>query len=300
LRSSQVGSQIKISDREVQLWLERQGQSGRDPSTEYLLGHILIATPQAASPSAVQKAREKADRLMEELKKGLDFKQASLSSSDSDQALTGGELGWRKLGQIPSLFADMVPGLKEGDLAGPIRSPSGFHIVKLLGIKGAGAEKLTKTHVRHILLKTNEVVSDDDASKKLAALKQRIEGGEDFGVLARAHSDDKGSAVKAGDLGFVTPGSLVSEFEEAMNRLQPNQLSDPVQTQFGWHLIQVLERQESADTGELRDKQARDELRKRKEEEETELWLRRIRDEAYVEIRLQDAQSDPPLPAADK
>jgi peptidyl-prolyl cis-trans isomerase SurA len=300
LRSSQVGSQIKISDREVQLWLERQGQSGRDPSTDYLLGHILIATPQAASPSAVQKAREKADRLMEELKKGLDFKQASLSSSDSDQALTGGELGWRKLGQIPSLFADMVPGLKEGDLAGPIRSPSGFHIVKLLGIKGAGAEKLTKTHVRHILLKTNEVVSDDDASKKLAALKQRIEGGEDFGVLARAHSDDKGSAVKAGDLGFVTPGSLVSEFEEAMNRLQPNQLSDPVQTQFGWHLIQVLERQESADTGELRDKQARDELRKRKEEEETELWLRRIRDEAYVEIRLQDAQSDPPLPAADK
>jgi peptidyl-prolyl cis-trans isomerase SurA len=298
LRASQINSQIKISDREVQHWLETQGKSGVGSDTEFLLGHILIATPQAASPAEVQKARERADRLMEELKKGLDFKQASLRSSDSAQALSGGDLGWRKLSQIPSLFADIVPKMKEGDLEGPVRSPSGFHIIKLLGVKGGGAERITKTRVRHILIKPNEVLSDEDAQKKLLALKQRIEGGDDFAVLARGHSDDKGSAIKGGDLGFVQPGALVPEFEDTMGRLDINQLSDPVQTQFGWHLIQVLERQESNDTDELLKKQARDEIFKRKVEEETELWMRRIRDEAYVEIRLQEPAPETFMPSS--
>jgi peptidyl-prolyl cis-trans isomerase SurA len=288
LRASQVNSQIKVSDREVQHWLDTQGQSGIGQGSEFHLGHILIATPQAASPAEVQKAKERAEKLLEELKKGLDFKQASLRSSDSDQALSGGDLGWRKLSQIPTLFAEAVPKMKEGDLEGPIRSPSGFHIIKLLGVKGGGTEHITKTHVRHILIKPNEVLSDDDARKKLLALRDRIEAGDDFATLARGHSDDKGSAIKGGDLGLVPPGALVPEFEEAMNRLKLNELSEPVQTQFGWHLIQVLERQESDDTDELLKKQARDEIFKRKVEEETELWLRRIRDEAYVEIRLEE------------
>jgi len=297
LRSGQVNSQIKVSDHEVQRYLETHGKSDVNRDSEYLLGHILIATPQAASPSAVQKAKEKAERLIDELRKGLDFKQAALSSSDSPQALSGGDLGWRKLSQVPSLFADLVPTMKEGGIEGPIRSPSGFHIIKLLGIKGGANERMTKTHVRHILIKPNEVLSDEEAKQKLLNLKQRIDGGEDFAALARGHSDDKGSAIKGGDLGFVQPGALVPPFEDAMNRLAINQLSDPVQTQFGWHLIQVLERQESSDTDELLKNKAREEIFKRKVEEETELWLRRVRDEAYVEIRLSEPENTSFMPS---
>ncbi|MGX2038816.1 peptidylprolyl isomerase [Methylocaldum sp. MU1018] len=291
LRSGQINSQIKVSDHEVQHYLETHGQSDVNRDSEYLLGHILIATPQAASPSEIQKAREKAERLIDELRKGLDFRQAAVSSSDSPQALSGGDLGWRKLSQVPSLFIDLVPTMKEGGIEGPIRSPSGFHIIKLLGTKGGEDERMTKTHVRHILIKPNEVLSDEEARQKLLTLRQRIEGGEDFAALARGHSDDKGSAIKGGDLGFVQPGALVPPFEDAMNRLAISQLSDPVQTQFGWHLIQVLERQESNDSDELLKNKAREEIFKRKAEEETELWLRRIRDEAYVEIRLSEPES---------
>ncbi|HYE34710.1 peptidylprolyl isomerase [Methylocaldum sp.] len=297
LRSGQINSQIKVSDHEVQNYLETHGKSDVNRDSEYLLGHILIATPQAASPSEVQKAKERAERLIDELRKGLDFKQAALSSSDSAQALSGGDLGWRKLSQVPSLFADLVPSMQEGSIEGPIRSPSGFHIIKLLGVKGGGEERMTKTHVRHILIKPNEVLSDDEAKQKLLNLRQRIEGGEDFAALARGHSDDKGSAIKGGDLGFVQPGALVPPFEEAMSRLEVNQLSNPVQTQFGWHLIQVLERQESSDTDELLKNKAREEIFKRKAEEETELWLRRIRDEAYVEIRLNETESTSFMPS---
>lgn len=300
LRTNQVNSQIKISDREIQHWLESRGKGSANPNTEYLVGHILIATPQAAPPAAVQDAREKAEKLIAELRKGLDFKQASLSSSDAAEALKGGDLGWRKQSELPSLFADMAPKMKKGDIEGPIRSPSGFHIIKLLDQRGGNVELVTKTHVRHILLKPNELMTNDDARNKLASIRARIEAGDDFGDLARGNSDDKGSAVKGGDLGFVAPGALVPEFEEAMNNLQPKQLSQPVQSQFGWHLIQVLERQESDDTAELLKKQAQDEIFKRKVEEETELWLRRIRDEAYVEIRVPELAPEGQAPATPK
>ncbi|MDD1651091.1 MAG: peptidylprolyl isomerase [Methylococcaceae bacterium] len=300
LRTNQVNSQIKISDREIQHWLDSRGKGSANPNTEYLVGHILIATPQAAPPAAVQEAREKADKLIAELRKGLDFKQASLSSSDSSEALKGGDLGWRKQSELPSLFADIAPKMKKGEIEGPIRSPSGFHIIKLLDQRGGNVELITKTHVRHILLKPNELLTNDDARKKLESIKARIEAGDDFGDLARGNSDDKGSAVKGGDLGFVTPGALVPEFEEAMNNLKPKQLSEPVQSQFGWHLIQVLERQESDDTAELLKKQAQDEIFKRKVEEETELWLRRIRDEAYVEIRVPELAPEGQAPTTPK
>ncbi|MGI9211961.1 MAG: peptidylprolyl isomerase [Methylococcaceae bacterium] len=287
LRNSQVNSQIKLSDKEVEHFLATQGQSSLERDSQYHLGHILIATRQAASPQDVQQARDKAEKLAEQIKAGLDFKQASIRASDSPQALNGGDLGWRKLAEIPSLFAEIVPGMREGEIAGPIRSPSGFHIIKILGMKGSQVASITKTHVRHILLKPNEVLSDEEAKRKLLSIRHRLENGEDFAQLARGHSDDKGSAIKGGDLGWVQTGALVPPFEEAMNRLGIRELSEPVQTQFGWHLIQVMERQESSDTAELLKNQARDELFKRKVEEETELWLRRIRDEAYVDIRLQ-------------
>lgn len=286
LRNGQVNSQIKLSDREVEHFLATQGKSSLARDSQYHLGHILIATRQAASPRDVQQARDKAEKLVSEIKAGLDFKQASIRSSDSPQALNGGDLGWRKLSEIPSLFAEVVPGLHEGEVAGPIRSPSGFHIIKLVGNRGGQFDSITKTRVRHILIKPNEVLSDEEAKRKLLAIRQRIENGDDFAQLARGHSDDKGSAIKGGELGWIQTGALVPPFEEAMNQLALRQISEPVQTQFGWHLIQVLERQESSDTAELLHNQARDELFKRKVEEETELWLRRIRDEAYVDIRL--------------
>jgi peptidyl-prolyl cis-trans isomerase SurA len=285
LRAGQVNSQVKVSDREIENYLKTQAGSS-DADTEYLLGHILISTPRAASPADVQNAKEKADRLIAEIRKGLDFKQAALGSSDDEQALKGGELGWRKKSQIPSIFVEWVDKMKEGDVEGPIRSSSGFHLIKMLGVKHSGDHVITKTLVRHILIKPTEVITDEEAKQKLLALRHRIENGEDFASIARGNSDDKGSAIKGGELGWVQPGALVPAFEHAMDELQPNQLSEPVQTQFGWHLIQVLERKETNDNGEFEKNKAREEIFKRKVEEETELWLRRIREEAYVEIRL--------------
>jgi peptidyl-prolyl cis-trans isomerase SurA len=286
LRASQVNSQIKVSDSEVENYLKAKGASAKG-DTDYLLGHILIATPRAASPADVQKAKDKAEKLIGEIRKGQDFKQAALGASDDEQALKGGDLGWRKKGQIPALFVDLVDKMKEGEVEGPIRSSSGFHIIKMLGIRGGGDHMITKTRVRHILIKTTEVLTDEEAVQKLQALRHRIESGEDFAVVARAHSDDKSSAIKGGELGWVQPGALVEPFEAAMNKLAVNQLSGPVQTPFGWHVMQVLERQQSNDSDEFEKNKAREEIFKRKVEEETELWLRRIRDEAYVEIRLQ-------------
>ena len=287
LRANQVNSQVKVSDREVENYLKAKSAAGPRGDPDYLLGHILVATPRAAAPAEVQKARDKADKLVADIRKGLDFKQAALGASDDEQALKGGDLGWRKKSQIPALFADLVDKMKEGDVEGPLRSSSGFHIIKLLGLKGGGAHLVNKTRVRHILIKPSEVLTDEEALQKLQALRHRIESGEDFAAAARAHSDDKGSAIKGGELGWVQPGALVPPFEEAMNKLAIGKISEPVQTNFGWHLIQVEERQQSNDSEEFEKNRAREEIFKRKVEEETELWLRRIRDEAYVEIRLQ-------------
>lgn len=287
LRSSQITSRIKVSDREIDNYLAEGGTLGSgDENAEFHLGHILIATPPGPSSGEVQVAQEKAEKLAVELQHGKDFKQVAVSYSNDSLALSGGDLGWRKAQDLPGQLAELVLQMREGEIKGPLRSPSGFHIIKLFGVKGSVDHVSTKTHVRHILLKTSEVLSDDDAKQRLLALKQRLESGDDFAALARAHSDDKGSAIKGGDLGFVEPGALVPPFEEAMDKLAVNKLSEPVQSQFGWHLIQVLERQQHTDTTEFRRTQAREAVLRRKVEEETELWLRQLRDEAYVEIRL--------------
>ena len=183
-----------------------------------------------------------------------------------------------------SLFSEGITRMQAGQVADAIRSPSGFHIIKMLEIKGIDSHTITKTKVRHILIKTNELIDDTEASKRLLELKKRIEDGDDFAALARSHSDDKGTAIKGGSLDWVTPGDLVKPFEEAMNGLNIGQISAPVQTQFGWHLIQVNEREKKDNSVEYRKNQVREAIRKRKIEEETELWMRRLRDEAYVEI----------------
>jgi peptidyl-prolyl cis-trans isomerase SurA len=289
LRASQISARIQVSDREIDHFLATEARPEAQ-AVEYRLGHILIAIPAAASPKEVQQARQKAERLVAELQQGLDFQQAAIALSAGDQALKGGDLGWRKLEAIPSLFADLVPSMQKGEIRGPIQSPSGFHIIKLLDVKGKEADLHTavETHVRHILLQPNEVIDDAEAQKRLKLLKQKLAQGEDFAALARAYSDDKSSSVKGGDLGWVTPEAVVPAFREAMDRLAPGEISDPVQTPFGWHLIQVLERKTYDDTAEYRRKRAKDLLTQRKFEEEVELWLQKLRAESYVEILLDE------------
>ncbi|WP_243218454.1 peptidylprolyl isomerase [Methylobacter sp. S3L5C] len=283
LRSREIGGRIKVTDREVDHYMETQGKIG-DEAIQYHLGHILIAVKEAASATQIQQAQSKADDLVRQLRAGQDFAQTAMSDSEDDNALKGGDLGWRTLNDIPTLFTDKVSTMRAGEVADPIRSPSGFHIIKMLELKGMGNHTITKTKVRHILIKTNELIDDNEAKKRLLALKSRIADGDDFASLARAHSDDKGSAIKGGSLDWVSPGDLVKPFEEAMGKLDSNQISEPVQTQFGWHLIQVLDRENKDDSIEHKKNLVRDAIRKRKIEEETELWMRRLRDEAYVEI----------------
>lgn len=284
LRSREIGGRIKVTDREVDHYMETQQKIG-DDVIQYHLGHILIAVKEAASATEIQKAQSKANDLVRKLRAGQDFAQTAMSDSEDDNALKGGDLGWRTLNDVPSLFADSVSKMHQGEVADPIRSPSGFHIIKMLEVKGLdNNHTITKTKVRHILIKTNELVDDEEAKKRLLAIKARIADGDDFASLARTHSDDKGSALKGGSLDWVNPGDLVRPFEEAMGKLEINQISEPVQTQFGWHLIQVLDRQNKDNSLEHTKDKVRDAIRKRKIEEETELWMRRLRDEAYVEI----------------
>lgn len=283
LRAREIGTRVKVTDREIDHYIETQGKIG-DQAIQYHLGHILLAVKENASASDVQKAQSKANELVEKLNAGQDFSETAISQSNDANALKGGDLGWRTIADIPSLFTDVVKDMKRGDIAGPIRSPSGFHIVKMLDVKGVDDHIITKTKVRHILIKTNELVDDNEARKRLLALRARIVDGDDFAVLARSHSDDKGSAIKGGLLDWVSPGDLVKPFEEAMAKLGVNQISEPVQTQFGWHLIQVLDRENKDNSTEYQRNLVRDAIRKRKIEEETELWMRRLRDEAYVEI----------------
>jgi peptidyl-prolyl cis-trans isomerase SurA len=284
LRGREIGGRIKVTDREVDHYLETQEQETNGAAVEYHLGHILIAVKEAASAKEIQIAQSKANELVNKLRAGQDFTHTAMSESSDDNALKGGDLGWRSLSDIPTLFADIVVKMRANEIADPIRSPSGFHIIKMLELKGLDNHTITNTKVRHILIKTNDLIDDEEAKKRLLALKARIMDGDDFAALARAHSDDKGSALKGGSLDWVGPQDLVKPFEDAMEKLEINQLSEPIQTQFGWHLIQVLDRKSKDNSVEHKKDIVREAIRKRKIEEETELWMRRLRDEAYVEI----------------
>jgi peptidyl-prolyl cis-trans isomerase SurA len=284
LRGREIGGRIKVTDREVDHYLETQEQESTVAAVQYHLGHILIAVKEAASAKEIQIAQSKANELVNKLRAGQDFTHTAMSESSDDNALKGGDLGWRSLSDIPTLFADIVVKMRANEIADPIRSPSGFHIIKMLELKGLDNHTITNTKVRHILIKTNDLIDDEEAKKRLLALKARIMDGDDFAALARAHSDDKGSALKGGSLDWVGPQDLVKPFEDAMEKLEINQLSEPIQTQFGWHLIQVLDRKSKDNSVEHKKDIVREAIRKRKIEEETELWMRRLRDEAYVEI----------------
>ena len=285
-RERDVENKITISDAEIDGYLQTQAQQGAE--TEYNFAHILITVPENASPEQLQARRARAQEVMDSLNKGGDFAQLSASYSDAPDALQGGISGWRTSGQMPSLFVDTLKPLHPGETAPLLKSANGFHILKLIDKRGRDvALSVTQTHARHILIKTNEITSESDAKNRLLQLKERLDNGVKFEELARLHSDD-GSASKGGDLGWVNPGDTVPEFQKAMDALQPNQISEPIQSPFGWHLIQVLERRTQDVTQERQKLVARQAIRERKGDEAFQDWVRQIRDAAYVELRPLD------------
>jgi len=282
-RERDVDNRISVSDAEIEGYLQTQVQQGVE--TEYNFAHILITVPENASPEQIQARRARAEDVLAQLARGADFAQLSASHSDAPNAMQGGAFGWRASGKMPALFADALKPLQPGQISPLLRSSNGFHILKLSDKRGLDATlSVTQTHARHILIKTNELTSEADARNRLLQLKERIDNGVKFDELARLHSEDA-SASKGGDLGWINPGDTVPDFEKAMDALQPGQVSAPIQSPFGWHLIQVLERRNQDVTQERQKLLARQAIRERKAEEAFQDWVRQIRDSAYVELR---------------
>ena len=289
LRERQVDNRVTVTDREIDNFVVNEEHQGI-VENEYRISHILIATPEAATPEEIEQARLIGEKVLEDLTNGQDFTELAKNVSDGKQASEGGDLGWKKAGDIPTLFSDYVNNMKEGGVSELIQSPSGFHIIKLSGFRSSEKNIVTQTNARHILIRANELSTENDVKIRLEQLKIRIEGGDDFAELARAHSEDTVSAAQGGDLGWVSPGSLVPDFEKEMDKLQPGQTSAPFKTDFGWHIVQVLERREYDNSEDRKRAAAREAIRKRKIEEAQENWLRHMRDEAYVEYRIDDFQ----------
>jgi len=282
-RERDVDNRVTVSESEIEGYLQTQAQQGVE--TEYNFSHILLTVPENAPPEEIQARRARAEEIINLLAQGSDFAQLSASYSDASNALQGGAFGWRPSGKLPSLFVDALKPLQPGQVSPILKSGNGFHILKLIDKRGLDATlSVTQTHARHILIKTNELTSEADARSRLMQLKERIDNGVPFEQLARQYSDD-GSAAKGGDLGWINPGDTVPEFERAMDALKDGEMSGPVQSPFGWHLIQVLERRSQDVTQERQRLTARQAIRERKAEEAFQDWVRQIRDSAYVELR---------------
>jgi peptidyl-prolyl cis-trans isomerase SurA len=278
-----VNQRIQLSEQEVENFLESsEGQKLVQP--EYRVLHALLPLDSEASEAEVQAAREHVQSLLRRIRAGEDFGEV-VSASGGEYTFTGGDLGWRKLEDMPSLFADVAPELDKGETSDPIRSPSGWHLVHMADRQGGGEQIVSQTRVRHILIRPSEILTPEEAREKVAELKSRIEAGEDFAELAREHSEDIGSATEGGDLGWTMPGQMVPEFEAAMNDTPVGELSEPVRSQFGWHLLEVLERREQDMSQQAMKNRAMEVLHQRKYEEELDAWLRKLRDEAFVDIK---------------
>jgi peptidyl-prolyl cis-trans isomerase SurA len=282
-----VDDRIQVGEGEIDLYLEENKASAAS-AVEYNAAHILVRVPEQAGPERIEEARLRATRARLEAQGGGDFARLAAGVSEAGDALQGGALGWRAPGRLPELFADALQGMQPGEVSEVLRSPAGFHVLKLLERRGTGAAApVTQTRARHILVKTSEVVSEEDARRRLAGLRERIAGGADFAELARLNSEDA-SAARGGDLGWIHPGDTVPEFERAMQALAPGELSQPVRTPFGFHLLQVQERRAADLSDERQRLQARLALRERKAEEAYQEWLRQLRDRTYVEMRLEE------------
>lgn len=285
VREREVDNKIVIGESEIDNYLADAGANGHN-NEEYEVAHILLRTPEAANSEQIARVRAKAEQVLERASKGDDFAQLAASYSDAPDGLKGGSLGMRPINRLPAVFSEAVLKLKPGELAPVLRSANGFHVIKLLAKRGgAVAGAVEQTHVRHILIKVNEVVSESDARHKLNGLLERIKNGESFAELAKLYSQD-GTASKGGDLGWIYPGDTVPEFERAMKQLPLNEVSQPVQSPFGFHLIEVLERRVQDVSADRQRAAARQALRERKAEEAYQDWLRQMRDQAYVDLRL--------------
>lgn len=287
LREREVDSKVVVTDAEIDNFLASNPDafSGQ----EFEVAHILLRAPEQASPQQIEALRARAEGVMARLRSGEDFARVAAEVSDAPDGLSGGSLGWRPLDRLPALFAEAVRNMRPGETSQVLRSASGLHIVRLVDRRGGGdaaVAKLEQTRARHILIKTSEVLSDTDAEARLLGIRERVVNGADFGELAKASSADL-SAAKGGDLGWLNPGDTVPEFERAMNALQPGEVSAPVKSPFGWHLIQVVERRVQDVTDERKRNAARAALRDRKAEEAYEDWLRQLRDSTYVDLRLE-------------
>ena len=284
LREREIESKLVISDGEVDNYLANKARMGNS-GEEFHLAHILVVIPEQASAANIQAAHERAENALSQLKGGADFAQVAAGSSDAKDALKGGDLGWLPGDRIPPLFSNELQNLKVGQITDVLRSPSGFHILKLIDKRSANAPVLiTQTHARHILIKTSEIVPEAEAKIQILEIMQRIESGADFATQAKRYSQD-GSAQEGGDLGWLSPGQTVTGFEDEMNKLQPGQMG-VVQTQFGWHLIQVLGRRDADVSVEQKRQQARIAIGTFKSDDQFQDWLRQLRDRAFIEYHL--------------
>ena len=285
LTQREIKNRVKVSEQEIDDFLSNQKELAGQ-GRELHLAQIIITIPEAAGVEQIASARSEATRLQKEAASGANFAELAVANSDGGDALKGGDLGWTKQNKLPSVFAGAVSRLAPGGVSEPIRTPSDFRIIKVLDSRGGQQHIVDQTKVRHILIRVDERTSSAAARAKLDRLRLRIQAGEDFNSLAKAQSDDTGSAPKGGELGWVNPGDLVPQFEQVMNTLEPGEISKPFKTPFGWHIAQVEERRKQDNTNQFQRNQARETIAKRKADEELDAWLRRLRDEAYVDIRL--------------
>ena len=285
LRQRDVIGSINVTPRELEDYLERQaGRANRN--VEFKLSHILISTSANADPENVATAEKRAWEIYERATNGEPFVELAIAYSDGQQALDGGDMGWRKGEELPTLFADIVPGLEIGQVGEPIRSASGFHLVRLDDRRGAEPIMESQTRARHILITANEILDDEAVRQKLTEIRQQIIDGDSFEAVAKVVSEDPGSAINGGDLGWNGPDMFVPEFQTVCDQLEINEISEPFRSSFGWHVIQLLDRRVHDTTDEVMHQEAMMAIRNSKLNEETELWARRLRDQAFVEYRL--------------
>ncbi len=284
LRDREVDSKLFISDSDIEAYLDTQARQGKR-GEQLQLAHILIVVPEQATAANLLGLQRRAEEALKKLRAGASFAQIAAGYSDAGDALQGGLIGWRPSNELPSLFAEPLAKLKPGEISDVLRSPSGYHILKLIDRRNSDAPVfITQSHARHILIKTSELVSESDARTRLQEIKRSIDGGADFAEQARLHSED-GSAAQGGELGWISPGETVPEFENAMNALQPGRISGLVKSGFGWHLIQVLERRNADVSEQQKQQQARNAIRAYKSDEAYQDWLRQLRDRAFIDYR---------------
>jgi peptidyl-prolyl cis-trans isomerase SurA len=284
LQQRDVISRISITPRELDQCLANADVNAAN-AFDYNISHILISVPANATAQDIEKAKQRIDEIHSRLDSGEDFARLAVATSHAQTALDGGSLGWRKGSQLPTLFKDVVLRLKPGQYSEPIQSGSGFQIVKLNEVRGAERTMVDQLHIRHILLRPNEILDDAAVRQKLLGIRAQIVGGADFGTVARAVSEDTQSATDGGDLGWISPGDVAPEFEQAIARLDMQQVSEPIKTRYGWHLVEVLERRSHDVTDEKKRDDCARQIRSTKAEEERELWLRRLRDQTFVDLR---------------